>query len=66
MRDFVEEAAGREEEKYDNMCESFGDNCAQVQKLEEVWQALEEAYSQIDEAHTGIEQAIQTLEGAVE
>ena len=66
VRSALEEMAGDEEVKFDNMCERGLEDSEQAQKIEEAQGVLEEGASGVDEAHSALEMAIAELEGLVE
>lgn len=65
LRSALEEMAGDEEVKFDNMCERGLEDSEQAQNIEEAQGALEEGASVVDEAHSALEMAITELEGLI-
>lgn len=66
VRSALEDMAGDEEVKFDNMCERGLEDSEQAQKIEEAQGSLEEGASGVDEAHSALEMAITELEGLIE
>lgn len=66
VRTALQDMAGDEAVKFDNMCERGLEDSEMAQSIEEAQGLLEEGESGVDEAHSALELALCELEGLVE